>query len=383
MDFLNLISCLLSRWCVIFFEKMRKIRRKSALKSNEIKKDGGIKMNSKIPNINDYLNFSGVSEIERMIKSNMLDITRPKPMDFLHESMVEKSVREMQKITGMPKDDYGLSALAKATTLQNLSALSISPMQKMLESQSLTDISKQMEMDSRMSSMQKMLEQSGIQDIFNSKSIVSKIAEMQQTMGLKNEKFGLENIQKSVLETLDANKSSYFDSMKLAQEALNKNDLFHSAMRTMQKIEELSSFKVLGFLNNSPLFENFNFDERLLNAFDARYLGDDLFEIDAEIAEEIAGTTDFNLLSDSAKLKLLYVYHNYLLPILISYMVAVATGSNPNVEENILKLRPTHEQVDTPFENNAPDHEFNVEESETLAFSNHSANLVDEWANEV
>lgn len=376
----------------LFFEK---VRRRSAVKSDEIKKSGVNKMNSKIPNVNDYLNLSGVSEIERMIKSNMLDVARPKAMDFLNESVISKSAREMQKMIGMPKDDYDLSAIAKMSSIYDMSANSIQKaasehLQEMLKPQNLTGMSKQMEMDSRMSSMQKMLEPFGMQDILNSKSIASEIAEMQQTMGLKNEKFGLDSIKKSVLKTLDANKSSYLDSVRLAQEALNKNDLFHSqAIRTMREISELSSFKALSSLNNLPfehLAKNFVFDERLLTTFDAGYLlGADLFEIDAEIAEEIADATDFNLLSDSAKQKLVYFYHNWLLPALISYTVAVATGSNPDVVENLSKLFAPHEQVkfiDTPFENNAPDHEFNVEDSETLAFSNHSANLVDEWTNE-
>jgi hypothetical protein len=360
-------------------------------------------MNSKIPKASDYSNFSSASEIERMIKSNMLDVTRPKATDFLHESMIEKSIREMQKITGMPKDDYGLSALAKTSA--------IDPMQKILASQNLTGISKQMESElSRMNSMQKMLEPIGMRDLlknsvmspdFSRVNEIQKLVEsikfdavtrMEKISGIsvsslsgfnkfqemlesknvayseKIEKmFGVSSM-KSMWETaLEASKLNHFDDVRRIE-----NDLFNSSvMRTMREISELTSFKALNSLSNLPfenLAKNFVFDERLFNAFDAGHLGTDLFEMDAEIAEEIETATDFNLLSDSAKQKLLSIYHTYLLPILISYVVAVCTGSNPDIEENLLKLLDTHEQVeliDKPSENNSPDNKRN--ESETIS----------------
>ena len=351
-------------------------------------------MNSKIPKASDYSNFSSASEIERMIKSNMLDVTRPKATDFLHESMIEKSIREMQKITGMPKDDYGLSALAKASA--------IDPMQKILESQNLSGISKQMESElSRMNSMQKMLEPIGMRDDFlknlatspdfsgmnkiqklvesskfdavtrmekmsgisvSSLSGFNKFQEMLESKNVaysdKIEKmFGVSSM-KSMLETaLEASKLNHLDDVRRME-----NNLFNSsAMRTMREISALTSFKALNSLENLPfehLAKNFVFDERLLTAFDTGHLGTDLFEMDAEIAEEIAEATDFNLLSDSAKQKLSSIYHIYLLPLLISYVVAVCTGSNPDIVENLSKLFATHEQVEfigTPSENNSPD----------------------------
>jgi hypothetical protein len=136
-------------------------------------------------------------------------------------------------------------------------------------------------------------------------------------------------------------------------------------MRTMREISELTSFKALNSLSNLPfenLAKNFVFDERLFSAFDAGHLGADLFEMDAEIAKEIAEVADFNLLSDSAKQKLSSIYHIYLLPLLISYVVAVCTGSNPDIVESLSKLFATHEQVEfigTPSENNSPDNRRN------------------------
>lgn len=243
-------------------------------------------MDSKIPKASDYLNLSGVGEIERMVKSNILD------------NEVAKSIAYNEKIEKM---------------------------------------------------------------------------------------FGISNMKSKWESALDASKLNHPDDVKRME-----NSLFNSsAMRAMREISELTSFKALNSLSNLPfenLAKNFVFDERLLTTFDAGHLLDtDLFEIDAEIAEEIAEATDFNLLSDFAKQRLSYIYHNYLLPALIGYTVAVATGSNPDIVENLSKLFATHEQIefiDTPFENNAPNHEFNEEESETLAFSNHSANLVDEWTSE-
>lgn len=54
-------------------------------------------MNSKIPNVNDYSNLSGVSEIERMIKSNMLDIARPKAIDFYMKVWLKKVLEKCKK----------------------------------------------------------------------------------------------------------------------------------------------------------------------------------------------------------------------------------------------------------------------------------------------
>ncbi len=235
-------------------------------------------MNSKIPNANNYLNLSDVSEMERMVKSNMLDVARLKTP----ENEIAKSIAYNEKIEKM---------------------LGISNIKAMWESAHLDDVRRM------------------------------------------------------------------------------ENSLFNSsAMRAMREISELTSFKALNSLSNLPfenLAKNFVFDEKLLTTFDINTL----FEADTEIAKELATKTDFNLLSDSTKQKI----YRFLENCIICYMINVATGGNPNVVENLSKLFSTHEQVefiDTPFENNAPDHEFNVEESETLAFSNHSANLVDEWTNE-
>jgi hypothetical protein len=359
----------------------------------KVKISGVIKMNSKIPKASDYSNFSSASEVDRMIKSSMLDVTKLKATDFLHEGVIEKSIREMQKITGMPKDDYGLSALAKASA--------IDPMQKILASQNLTGISKQMESElSRMNSMQKMLEPIGMRDLlknsvtspdFSRLNEIQKLVEsskfdavthMEKMSGISvsslsgfnkfqemlesknadyNDKiekiFGVSSI-KSMWETaLEASKLNNFNDVRRIE-----NDLFNSsAMRTMREISELTSFKALNSLSNLPfenLATNFVFDEKLFSAFDAGHLGADLFEMDAEIAEEIAKATDFNLLSDSAKQKLSSIFHNYILQFLIGYVVAVCTGSNPDIVENLSKLFATDEQVqfiDTPSENNAPE----------------------------
>lgn len=219
-------------------------------------------MNSKIPKASDYLNLSGVGEIERMVKSNILD------------NEVAKSIAYNEKI----EKRFGISS-----------------MKSMWESAHLDDV-RRME-----------------NSLFNSSAM--------------------------------------------------------QAMQAMREISELTSFKALNSLSNLPfenLAKNFVFDERLLTTFDAGHLlGTDLFEIDAEIAEEIADATDFNLLSDSAKQKLVYFYHNWLLPALISYTVAVATGSNPDVVKNLSKLFVTHEQVefiDAPSENNSPDNKRNERE---------------------
>lgn len=360
-------------------------------------------MDSKIPKASDYSNFSSASEVDRMIKSNMLDVTRPKATDFLHESMIEKSIREMQKITGMPKDDYGLSALAKASALQNLSALSIDPMQKMLESQKLTGISKQMESElSRMNSMQKMLEPIGMRNDFlknlatspdfsgmnkiqklveSSKfdavtrmekmsgisvSSLSGFNKFQEILESKNvaysdkieKMFGVSSMKSMWESALEASKLNNFDNVRQIE-----NDLFNSsAMRTMREISALTSFKALNSLENLPfenLATNFVFDERLFNAFDAGHLGTDLFEMDAEIAEEIAEATDFNLLSDSAKQKLRYIFNMLVLPVLFIILSDFYSHSiEAEKVRNTLQSWITTEQIefsDTPFENNSPD----------------------------
>lgn len=236
----------------------------------------------------------------------------------------------------------------------------------------LSDIQQQYELASKykqennvthLSSMQQTLNALGMQ-----KSVASKMTEIRQMMEFNNEKFGLDSIKKSVLDTLDANKASYLDGIKSAQEALvNKDNLFHSqTMRALREISELSSFKAISSLENLPfenLAKNFIFDERLFTAFDTGSLGADLFEVmDEETTKELAKTNDFNLLSDSTK----QAIYRILEAIILCYLVNVATGSNPNVIENLSKLFATDEQVEfigTPSEKSTPDNRHNEQEN--------------------
>src|SRR5690606_17629453 len=87
----------------------------------------------------------------------------------------------------------------------------------------------------------------------------------------------------------------------------------------------------------------------------ADIIDESLKEIDVQISSEIYSQTDFNALSDKTKSILLYLYHYYFLPILLSCLSAYMMA-------NAVEARKELGSISTPTEvrqfTRAPNHNF-------------------------
>ncbi|CAH0991717.1 hypothetical protein SIN8267_01831 [Sinobacterium norvegicum] len=125
---------------------------------------------------------------------------------------------------------------------------------------------------------------------------------------------------------------------QMASIALHQSEAFNQ----ISQLSNLASFKALASLNNTP------FPESVVMAFTTEMGGEEisdesLIEIDAQISEEISSHTDFNALSEKTKSILLYLYHNYFLPIFLSCLSAY-------MMTNAIEARKELESVTTPYE---------------------------------
>lgn len=107
------------------------------------------------------------------------------------------------------------------------------------------------------------------------------------------------------------------ESSQFASIALKQSESF----KHLFQLSNLASFKALFSLENSPFAEisdlAFLSEKRFSEIFD-----ESLVEIDAEVIGEISSETDFNALSAKTKSILLYLYHTYFLPVLLSCLSA-------------------------------------------------------------
>lgn len=124
---------------------------------------------------------------------------------------------------------------------------------------------------------------------------------------------------------------SFAKTSQLASIALQQSEAF----KQISQISNLASFKALAGLDNSPFLKS----EILVFASEvgkADIIDEHLKDIDARISAEISSQTDFNALSDKTKSILLYLYHYYFLPILLSclssYMMANAMEARKELE---------------------------------------------------
>ena len=125
---------------------------------------------------------------------------------------------------------------------------------------------------------------------------------------------------------------------QLASIALQQSEAF----KQISQISNLASFKALASLDNSP------FPQSAALAFASKMgkadiIDESLKEIDAQISAEIYSQTDFNALSDKTKSILLYLYHYYFLPILLSCLSAY-------MMTNAVEARKELETISTPAE---------------------------------
>jgi hypothetical protein len=117
---------------------------------------------------------------------------------------------------------------------------------------------------------------------------------------------------------------------QLASIALKQSEAFNQ----ISQFNNLSSFKALSNLANSPFSEG-----TLIFAPEVAHVevtDEFLLDIDAQISEEISTENDFNALSEKTQRILLYLYHNYFLPIILSclstYMMANAIDARKELE---------------------------------------------------
>lgn len=143
---------------------------------------------------------------------------------------------------------------------------------------------------------------------------------------------------------------SFAKTSQLASIALQQSEAF----KQISQISNLASFKALASLDNSP------FPQSAVLAFASEMSNTDIIdeslkEIDAQLSAEIYSQTDFNALSDKTKSILLYLYHYYFLPILLSCLSAYMMA-------NAIEARKELESISTPAEvrqfTRAPNHNF-------------------------
>jgi hypothetical protein len=121
------------------------------------------------------------------------------------------------------------------------------------------------------------------------------------------------------------------EESQLASIALSQSEAF----KKLAQFQDLASFKALANLSNSPYSDISLFD--LAKQANLEYDADEsLTEIDSEIWDEISSQTDFKALSERTKEILLYLYHFYFLPVLLSclsaYIVANAVEAKKGLE---------------------------------------------------
>jgi uncharacterized protein YgiM (DUF1202 family) len=101
----------------------------------------------------------------------------------------------------------------------------------------------------------------------------------------------------------------------------------------LSEIQNSSVLKVFSEFNNSPFQQNISFDslpelfpgaESLKKVSQTFVLPYDFHDIELEIEEEYAKGKDYNSLSDKAKKVISYVYHSYVLPLMLSTIVSIA-----------------------------------------------------------
>ncbi|MEO3677409.1 SH3 domain-containing protein [Rheinheimera sp. FR7-31] len=143
---------------------------------------------------------------------------------------------------------------------------------------------------------------------------------------------------------------NFAKTSQLASIALQQSEAFMQ----ISQISNLASFKALASLDNSPFPQNavLTFTTEISST---DIIDESLKELDTQISAEIYSQKDFNALSDKTKCILLYLYHNYFLPILLGCLAAYIMA---NAEEARKEL----ESISTPSEvrqfTRAPNHSF-------------------------
>jgi len=107
-------------------------------------------------------------------------------------------------------------------------------------------------------------------------------------------------------------------SSQLATNAIRQAKAFDQ----FSQLTSLTSVQMLAGLKNSPFSEIQSLAANFNSEFDSDEVSDEsLLELDSQLANEVGAETDFNNLSDKTRQILLYLYHFYILPILIGCLL--------------------------------------------------------------
>jgi len=195
---------------------------------------------------------------------------------------------------------------------------------------------------------------------FNKASSFPSITDLVKLNLTTNNFFSSTSIQE-LLATKISN--DFYKQSKLASSALNKafsftsitdlvkpnldtnNFLNPSIIQMMKELENLSSFKALKTLNNAP------FDSSIIDLIPTPHspleaplvINEELMEMDHQLAEELSSCNDFNLLSDNSKKILSYIYHEYILQIILGCITAVIMLNIDIIKEELSLISTTQE----------------------------------------
>jgi len=114
---------------------------------------------------------------------------------------------------------------------------------------------------------------------------------------------------------------SQLASLALQESAAMKSMRGIIDSQSLANLAGLSSLKAVSQLENSP------FSSSALSAYgiataNAENVNEAILEIDSELNNEVSSVTDFNQLSEKTKSVFLYIYHYYVLPVLLSFFVS-------------------------------------------------------------
>lgn len=197
----------------------------------------------------------------------------------------------------------------------------LSQLELMKSAQAITKISKLASLAFRESEAMKSIKENAESSRFSAPSFRELVAIKSLRAATKSARLSsiLDQQSETAMQLQSMVKTSQFASNSLSQS---------EAFKQISQFSNLASFKALAKLRNSP-FSGIS-SAIFVGQMDGELVIDEsLLDIDSQIREEISSETDFNALSEKTKNILNYLYHYYVLPILlILFMEYVMTNAD-------------------------------------------------------
>lgn len=250
-----------------------------------------------------------------------------------------ESIQRLQKQTSFAtlalQESEAMCSIRKLSESTKLASLALSQSEFMKSAQLAAESSKLASLAFRESEAMK-----SIRELTESSRFTA--LALQESEALRSLKAAVESTRLSSIafQQSEAAKQlqSFAKTSQLASIALSQSEAF----KQISQLNSLTSFKALANLHNSPFSDLSSVD--FAQQFSAEQVIDEyLLEIDSKISEEISSETDFNALSERTKNILIYLYHYYFLPILLSCLSAY-------MMTNAIVARNELESVSTPTE---------------------------------